>query len=64
MSKFALAAEAAANRERAERLKVNDEALAGYDRPRPRQAADLNGEPIVVREAWKRLIGCRAPNHS
>ena len=26
--------------------------FAGYSRPRPRQAADPQGEPIVAREAW------------
>ena len=46
-------AEATENRTRAERLKQNGDALAGYSRPRPRQAADPQGEPIVAREGWK-----------
>jgi hypothetical protein len=51
-------AEATENRTRAERLQKNGEALAGYSRPRPRQAADPQGEPIVAREAWREDPQC------
>lgn len=46
-------AEATENRTRAERQKANGEALSSHSRPRPRQAADPEGEPVVAREAWR-----------
>ena len=46
-------AEATENRTRAERLQKNGDALASYSRPRPRQAADPQGEPILAREGWR-----------
>ena len=46
-------AEATENRARADRLKQNGDALAGYSRPSPRQAADPQGDPIVAREGWR-----------
>ena len=56
-------AEATENRTRAERLQKNGEALAGYSRPRPRQAADPQGEPLVAKEGWKEdpKCGFKAP---
>jgi HK97 family phage major capsid protein len=58
-----LDAEAAENRTRAERLKQNGEALAGYGRPRPRQAADPEGEPLVSKEGWKKDPKCGFETH-
>jgi HK97 family phage major capsid protein len=46
------------NRARADRLRVNGEALASYGQPRPRQAADPAGEPLVAKEAWKEDPQC------
>jgi len=46
------------NRARADRLRANGEALASYAQPRPRQAADPAGEPLVAKEAWKEDPKC------
>ena len=59
----ALDQEATENRARAERLQQNGEALAGYSRPRPRQAADPQGEPLVAREGWKEDPKCGFKTH-